>query len=250
MVKRSEASHVLPLFSGLRDLWFPQMCYRKLLTIFLHPLGRVIVAYAGAKPNDADLKTLTDAVNKLIAENKPVQVSEMNRKEAEATYTKSPVNGQFIYEKKEPPATVESLTIVTIPDCTVSVSASTEFVESTKLVGGVEIVKFNHRENKQELEVVYNLLSDAPTPKEIKAKKVAAAAAAPIAVVKAETVPEVTAALLDVFVESINKLRPDAQLTAAEIETLRRSTALKSSVLLTALKNSAYGSGYAAHISK
>lgn len=210
----------------------------------------MIVAYAGAKPNDADLKVLTDAVNKLIGENKPVSVAEMSRTEAESHYTKNPVNGQYIYEKREPPAGVESLTIVTIPDCTVSVSASKEFVESTKLVGGVELTKFNHRENKQELEVVFTLLAEAPTDKSQQTKAAPAAAATERAVVKADSVPVVTSSILDVFVEAFNNLRPDAKLSATEIETLRRSTTLKSTVLLTALKNNSYGSGFAAHLPK
>lgn len=220
------------------------------LTIYKNCIGRVIVAYAGPKPNDSDLKILTDAVNKLIALNKPVEVVEMDRKEAEIHYTKNPVNGQYIYEKREPPASVESLTIVTIPECTVSVSASKEFVESTKLVGGVDIVKFNHRENKQELEVVFNLLAEAPVPAEAKAKATPVSTQSVKPSIKADSVPEVSSALFDAFIDSLQKVRPDVALSTADIEKLRQISSLKNSVLLNSLKNASYSSGFAAHLPK
>lgn len=221
------------------------------LTNIVWLLARVIVAYAGPKPEDSDLKVLTDLVNKMIASNKPVEVAEMDRKEAEAHYTKNPVNGQFIYEKKEPPASVTSLTIVTIPELTVSVSAVKDFCATTKEVGGVEIVRFNHREAKQELEVCFNLLDSAPD-NTAEAKSSSAPAAAPTIqpAFLADNIPEVYSALLDAFTAALTKTRPDIKLSDAELETLRRNAHLKSTVLLSSLKNTAYGNGFAAHVPK
>jgi hypothetical protein len=213
----------------------------------------VTVAYAGAKPADADLKVLQDRVNKLIAEDRPVEVTEQDRKAAEALYTKSPVNGQYIYEKKEPPASVTSLTIVTIPETTVSVSASKDFVTSTKLVGAVEVLRFNHREAKQELEVCFQLVDSAPVQEKAAEAKQAPAQSSTSSVLsapslKADTVPDASVALFNTFFDAIKKTRPDITLSEADMDQIKRTAALKSNVILTCLKNSSYASGFASRM--
>lgn len=207
------------------------------------------MAYAGPKPADSDLKVLQDRVNKLIVEGRAVEVTEMERKAAEAFYTKNPVNGQYIYEKKEPPASVETLTIVTIPEWTVSVSASTDFVATTKEVGGVELVRFNHRESKQELEVCFEMRSSpsgesGAAPPKGNASKTAATGQK----LMADNVPNASDAIFQTFLEALKKTRGDIQLSPQEIESLKSAASLKTTVILTALKNAAYGAGFASHL--
>ena len=209
------------------------------------------MAYAGPKPADSDLKVLQDRVNKLIVEARPVEVTEMERKAAEAFYMKNPVNGQYIYEKKEPPAGVESLTIVTIPEWTVSVSASTDFVATTKDVGGVELVRFNHRENKQELEVCFEMRASVSGESVVAAGKAGSSkAAAPVQQLVSDNIPSVSDAIFQAFLDALKKTRSDIQLSPQEIENLKTASSLKTSVILTALKNTAYGAGFASHLKK
>jgi len=209
------------------------------------------VAYAGPKPADSDLKVLQDLVNKLVVEGRAVEVAEMDRKAAEAFYTKNPVNGQYIYEKKEPPASVESLTIVTIPEWTVSVSATKDFVANTKEVGGVEVVRFNHRESKQELEVCFEMRASPPgdsTAASSKAEASKPAAATPT--LKADNVPDASNAIFEAFIEALKRTRSDVQLSPQDLESLKSVSSLKINVILTALKNSAYGAGFTSHLKK
>jgi hypothetical protein len=214
--------------------------------------GRVVVAYAGPKPADTDLKVIQDRVNKLILDSIPVEVTEQDRKTAEAHYTKNPVNGQFIYEKKEPPASATSLTIVTIPDVTVSVSASKDFVTTTKEVGGIEILRFNHREAKQELEVCFQLTDGVPSASSSSDTKNTASntsqSAPAVPALKVHAVADAYSALFDAFVDSLAKTRPDIQLSSSDLDNLKSQASRKSNVILTALKNNSYASGFSAHI--
>lgn len=215
-------------------------------------VGRVVVAYAGPKPADSDVKLLQDRVNKFIADSIPVEVSEQDRKTAEAHYTKTPVNGQFIYEKKEPPASVTSLTIVQIPDVTVSVSAFKDFVATTKEVVGVSVLRLNHREAKQELEVCFQLTDGVQATSEPTNTKNAASSAsktkAVAAKLKVDSVPDAYSALFEAFTATLAKTRPDIQLSPSDLENLKRQSSMQSEVILTALKNSAYARGYASHL--
>jgi hypothetical protein len=212
----------------------------------------VVVAYAGPKPADSDLPIIQDRVTEMIGKALPVEVSEQDRKTAEVHYTKNPVNGQFIYEKKEPPATVTSLTIVTIPEWTVSVTAVKDFVATTKEVVGVKVLRFNHREAKQELEVCFEL-SDVASQTSNSSSSAKAASTAPAAApaapkLKADTVADASNALFDAFFEALAKTRSDIQLSTTDIENIKRNASLKSSVVLTVLKNSAYAAGFGAHL--
>lgn len=178
-----------------------------------------------------------------------MEVTEQERKAAEAHFTKNPVNGQYIYEKKEPPASVTSLTIVTIVDWTVIASASKDFVASTKQVGSVKLARFNHRENKQELEVAFEI-SDAPVtekPADAKTKEAPKASAAPTPT-HTDNVSDASTALFAAFFDALNKTRPELQLSQTDIDQIKRNANLKTNVILTALKNSSYASGYAARL--
>jgi hypothetical protein len=67
----------------------------------------VCVEYANAdSPKEDVLAQIQEHVTKKIRDNVPVVIDELDRKEAEEKYRKDNVNGQFIYEKRQPPASI------------------------------------------------------------------------------------------------------------------------------------------------
>jgi Ser-tRNA(Ala) deacylase AlaX len=65
------------------------------------------VEYKGEKvPTDAERASIEEAANKKVKENLFVEITEMDRAAAEAQFAKEFVNGQNIYEKKQPPASL------------------------------------------------------------------------------------------------------------------------------------------------
>jgi len=78
--------------------------------------ARLVVEYTQPeKPNDEILKQIEQAAAAKVKENLEIIVTTQTRAKAEAWYSAHPVNKQFIYERRPPPAHLNQLNILEIP---------------------------------------------------------------------------------------------------------------------------------------
>jgi len=237
----------------------------------LHPtLGSIIVEYKSAdKPTDDILKQIEKAANFKIKEDLEIVVEEEDRAAAEAKYKAEPVNKQFIYEKRAPPAQITKLNILTIPGTfsvcrigaqpiwhfapvipgwTIAAVASTDFSKRTSEIGNVVISKFKHRPQKSELELCFEV-TDAPAPTPQTAKPTATSA--PVKPSKDYNNTFVIAKeLVDGFLASLEDSKVGVKLTAEQQEAVRKLLVAKTESTVNLVKNAAYASGFSAPLKK
>jgi len=111
--------------------------------------GRLTVEYDG-KPTEKQIREIEMLANKKIDENVPIEMFEMDRKEAEETY------GNIIYDKFPVPAHVQKLTITRIGDWNINCCLGPH-VKTTGGIGQIKILKHRARPNKKELEISFEV---------------------------------------------------------------------------------------------
>lgn len=136
-----------------------------------------------------------------------------------------------------------------IVDWTVACVPSNDFTKKTGEVGSIKVTKFNHRPQKSELEIVYEV-SDAPVAASTSGDKpatTAASAAAPSLILPRsdfDNVEYVSKKLEALYLDAFTK--GNGKVEGADLESLRNQV----NHLLATFKNSAYATGFAAKITK
>eukprot|EP01133_Synstelium_polycarpum_P006262 gene6262-7263_t len=198
--------------------------------------GRVCVEYTEAdKPTDAILARIEEEANNIIKQNLPLNVFTIDRKEAEAKYINAKVNNTYIYDKFPVPETVTSLTLVEIEGWNINCCPAVH-LKTTGEIGYIKISGINHRPQKKELEIRFDLLpaGQAPGGKDTKPK---VPAKDPLAEKKAVLAATNVNDLTDRIVQLVlaNASNPSA---------LNSTTIPEIKVLLSNLKNTSYSNGY------
>eukprot|EP01117_Protostelium_nocturnum_P011132 TRINITY_DN4045_c0_g1_i2.p1 TRINITY_DN4045_c0_g1~~TRINITY_DN4045_c0_g1_i2.p1 ORF type:complete len:281 (+),score=92.76 TRINITY_DN4045_c0_g1_i2:950-1792(+) len=97
------------------------------------------------------LQIIEQFANETISHNIPIETEVLSRAEAESKYGKDK-----IYDKMEPPASVQELTIVQIKDWVTNACLGTH-VGTTSSVRPVKILRCNFKEGKKEATIVFEL---------------------------------------------------------------------------------------------
>jgi len=116
--------------------------------------GRITIPL-NRKFNEEELQQIENLSNDVIQRNIDVLVYTMERKELEKVFDKN-----AIYDKVPPPENIEKLTVVEIKDWNINCCPG-DHVKSTGYVRPIRILRQNLRENKMEVELVFELL-DSP----------------------------------------------------------------------------------------
>jgi hypothetical protein len=130
---------------------------------FVHPTkGELVVSYEGSEAISAEnLAKIQEEINNIIAADLPIQIIEMERKEAEERFTKSPVNHTYIYDKYPIPDTVAQLRICLIENVNVNCCGG-EHLSRTGELQKLLIIKTKNRSKKKEYEFEF-VCHDAAT---------------------------------------------------------------------------------------
>ncbi len=102
------------------------------------------------KPTDEEMQRIEEEANKKISEDVPTEVHEMNRSDAEARW------GDDIYDLFPLPAELKVVKVFHLPDWNVN-TCGKQHCEKTGEVGGIKIVKWRYRANKQLLEMSFDV---------------------------------------------------------------------------------------------
>jgi alanyl-tRNA synthetase len=102
------------------------------------------------KPTNEELTRIEEAANKKIMENAPTEVHEMSRSDAEARW------GDDIYDLFPLPAELKVVKIFHLPDWNVNTCGKKHCAKTGEL-GGLKIVKWRYRSNKQLLEISFDV---------------------------------------------------------------------------------------------
>jgi len=111
--------------------------------------GRIAVEL-DRKPTDQEEAEIQRLVNLKIAEDAPIEVLEMPRREAEARF------GDFIYDKFPLPQSIQTLKVFHLPGWNVN-ACNKPHTHSTGEVGKVTISKIRFRGGKGVLEVSFDV---------------------------------------------------------------------------------------------
>ncbi|MCX6654570.1 MAG: alanyl-tRNA editing protein [Candidatus Bathyarchaeota archaeon] len=102
------------------------------------------------KPTNEELTRIEEAANKKIMENAPTEVHEISRSDAEARW------GDDIYDLFPLPAELKVVKIFHLPDWNVNTCGKKHCAKTGEL-GGLKIVKWRYRSNKQLLEISFDV---------------------------------------------------------------------------------------------
>ena len=102
------------------------------------------------KPTNEELTRIEEAANQKIMENAPSEVHEMSRSDAEARW------GEDIYDLFPLPTELKVVKIFHIPDWNVNTCGKQHCTKTGEL-GGLKIVKWRYRSNKQLLEISFDV---------------------------------------------------------------------------------------------
>jgi alanyl-tRNA synthetase len=116
--------------------------------------GRFSVCYESeTSPTPTQVQEVDKVCNALIAEDLPIKVTVMKRKEAEDKYTTS------IYDLLKPPEEVQELNILEIEGYVTNAVKAGDFLPSTGKLNGITINSINFRPQKQHVEFLFTLLT-------------------------------------------------------------------------------------------
>jgi Ser-tRNA(Ala) deacylase AlaX len=219
--------------------------------------GRLVVEYTAAEPPSKEkLQEIEDLANAKIREDLPIEITKMSREEAESKYKSAPVNNTYLYDKFGVPAHVTELNVLEIKDWNVN-CVTGEYLKSTGALKGLKVLRVNHRPQKSEFEICFQIGVEvaAPTPAKGTATKSAAVAPNPVTPTAASARPalnvlddtlQVTRQLASMCVSAV---REDVQLelSAAQEQQLLHAFTLRAEQLLALYKNQAYARGFKAH---
>ena len=111
--------------------------------------GRLTLQY-DRKPTPEELAKIEELANSKILEDSPVEVTDIDRKDAEERW------GDAIYDLFPLPPTITRLTILHIPDWNIN-ACNREHTASTAEIGHLTITKTRYRANKRLLEISYDI---------------------------------------------------------------------------------------------
>jgi alanyl-tRNA synthetase len=136
--------------------------------------GRIAVQWDKGLISNEQMKEIEQLTNKKREENLDVRVNIMNRIEAENKYKNNLVNETYIYDKYPVPNSITEVNIVEIENWNVNCCSGVH-LKKTGEVRPIKILRQNYRENKKELEFVFELTNDLnnPIPTTAKDKKLA-----------------------------------------------------------------------------
>mmetsp|Transcript_14402 Transcript_14402/g.20084 ORF Transcript_14402/g.20084 Transcript_14402/m.20084 type:complete len:251 (+) Transcript_14402:147-899(+) len=112
--------------------------------------GRLVVEYKKSASAE-QLQQIDKLANELIKKNLEVRSFAMAREEAEKKY-----GIENLYDKIQPPESIKELTIVEIPDWVVNSCLGTH-IKNTSEIGSIKVIRQNFRDNKGELEIVFEV---------------------------------------------------------------------------------------------
>lgn len=207
----------------------------------LLPVARLIVEYDGTMPADSIRTEVADLANKQMKTDLVVEVHKLARSEAESKF-KSRVNGQFIYEKRAPPASVEEVNVVEIPDWTTVCTTSTDFVETTGLVGNILVERFNHRPQKKELEICVQLNLDNQSSQSTTTEQVPIVLPPQLSTSPYDNVNVVSENLVAKFFATLKSA--NVAITDEQYKEVSEKMLKETQYQLTQVKNKAYASGF------
>jgi len=209
-----------------------------------------VVEYAAAAPPSQDkLQEIEDLSNAKIREDLPIEITKMARDAAEAKYKSAPVNNTYLYDKFGVPAHVTELNVLEIKDWNVN-CVTGEYLKSTGPLKGLKVTRFNHRPQKSELELCFQIGVEVAAP--VKSSTKSTAAPTPVTAVPsaraanvlddAQHVSQLLAAMC------VSAMREDVQLelTAAQEQQFVQSFQHRAEQLLALYKNHAYARGFKA----
>jgi len=111
--------------------------------------GRLILQY-DRKPTPEEVTRIEELANSKIKEDAPVEVTDMERTEAEELW------GDAIYDLFPIPSAITRLTILHIPDWNVN-ACNKQHTQTTAQIGRLTITKTRHRATKRLLEISYDI---------------------------------------------------------------------------------------------
>ncbi len=213
-----------------------------------------MVEYTAAEPPSKDkLQEIEELANAKIREDLPIEITKMSREAAEAKYTAAPVNNTYLYDKFGVPAHVTELNVLEIKDWNVN-CVTGEYLKSTGPLKGLKVLRVNHRPQKSEFEICFQIGVEVAAPAKSGTKSAAAATpvtpAAPAVSARSvhselDDTAHVTQLLASMAVRAV---REDVQLelSAAQEQQLVQSFQQRAEQLLALYKNHAYARGFKA----
>ncbi len=111
--------------------------------------GRIAVEF-NRKPTDQELAEIQKKVDEKIREDAAIEIHNMSRSEAEKRW------GDWIYDKFPLPESIQQVSVFHLPDWNVN-ACNKKHTQTTGEVGSVKITKTRYRNNKQVLEVSFDL---------------------------------------------------------------------------------------------
>ena len=102
------------------------------------------------KPTDEEMQRIEESANQKIREDKPTEVHEIARGDAEARW------GDDIYDLFPLPAELKVIKVFHLPDWNVN-TCGKQHCARTGEVGGIKMEKWRYRANKQLLEMSFNV---------------------------------------------------------------------------------------------
>jgi len=196
--------------------------------------GRVTVQ--GQKFSDEQLSRMEKLTNEKIKQNVLVRTFVLERSEAESKYGKD-----LIYDKIPPPDNVKELFVVAIDDWNVN-SCLGDHVKSTGDVRPIRILRQNVRENKNEVEIVFEFVqTDFPQPEQTAASNLSSRTTTRKSF-DGDDVVLLSEALLSEIITELQKLEVDV---GSKEFNLRTALKPRLEARLNTLKNASYSRGYA-----
>ena len=111
--------------------------------------GRLTLQF-DRKPTPEEVTRIEELANSKIREDAPVEVTDMERTEAEEQY------GDAIYDLFPIPASITRLSILRIPNWNVN-ACNKQHTPTTALIGRLTITKTRYRATKRLLEISYDI---------------------------------------------------------------------------------------------
>jgi len=113
--------------------------------------GRLTVEFDGT-PTEEQMQEIERMANGKIEENVPIEMFEMDRKEAEEKY------GNVMYDKFPVPSHIQKLTLTQIQDWNLNCCLGPH-AKTTGEIGKLKILKYRARPNRKELEISFEVNS-------------------------------------------------------------------------------------------
>ncbi len=111
--------------------------------------GRLTVEF-GEKPTDSQMEEIEKLANNKIKENVPIEMFEIDRKEAEKKH------GNIIYDKFPVPTSIQRLTLTQIKNWNINCCLGPH-VKTTGEVLQIKILTHRARPNRKELEISFEV---------------------------------------------------------------------------------------------